>query len=98
MKNVALKRASFLGLAFAGIKSFGQNIKNLDMKDLSENIKESGSSIMDIIETITIIGLAIALMVVVYMVATKNQHSREWVIGFVAGVIIYLVFFQLLSF
>lgn len=75
-----------------------QGLKSMNMSAVTTDVKDAGKSMMQIIDMAIMIGLGLALISVVYMVATKNQHAKEWVVGFVVAIIVYLLFFHLLEF
>lgn len=86
------------GLAtLASFKLNAQSQMPKDLSDLSDKVKENTSGVIDIIEIIIIIGLAIGLATTIYMVVTKNAHSREWIVGLIVGFVLYFVFFNMLT-
>lgn len=79
--------------ANAGLQGSGTSVTGT----LKDSIKGAGKDMLEIVDMAIIIGLAAALITVVYMVATKNQHAKEWVIGFIVAIIVYLVFSPMLK-
>lgn len=68
-----------------------------NFSSITSEVKTAGQSFMQIIDIAIMIGLGLALISVVYMVATKNQHAKEWVVGFVVALMVYLLFFHMLA-
>jgi len=66
-------------------------------QEFVKSIGTGFSGVMGIIEIVIIIGLGIGLATTIYMVVTKNPHSREWIIGLIVGFVLYFVFFNMLT-
>jgi hypothetical protein len=90
------KKGSITAVLTASAFAAYSQIKDLQFADLTAKSKEAGTAVLDIVDIIIQVGLGIAFISVIYMVATKNQNAKEWVIGFFVAIILYLLFYQLI--
>jgi enamine deaminase RidA (YjgF/YER057c/UK114 family) len=62
--------------------------QEIQLDEIEDQTRDALQSAVKIIKWITIVGAAIGVIVVVYMVATNHPKSREVIIGWFTGVII----------
>jgi Phage Coat protein B. len=98
MKNVFRMKAfwllsMFLVLNFSPVvvSSFAQAPKVQSITEVESKVKDSATSMITMAKYIIGAVLIIALIGVIYAVASNHPKSKEFVIGWVVAVVVYIV-------
>lgn len=70
---------------------------DFDLRDLEDEASDTSDAIVNIVKYIMTGVLALGLIVMIYKVITSDPRSREWVIGWFLGAVIYVVAMKLLG-
>ncbi|MDR1368814.1 MAG: hypothetical protein LBJ72_01620 [Dysgonamonadaceae bacterium] len=68
-----------------------QGLKINSVADVEAKAQESTDSIINIAKYVVSSALAIALIFVVYAMATSNPHAKEYLIGWVVAVVVVII-------
>lgn len=66
-------------------------VKIKSISEVESQVKSSATSLKTMATYIIGAVLFISLISVIYMVATSNPKSKEWVIGWIVAVIVYII-------
>lgn len=66
--------------------------KITDFSAMESEVSKASTSMINIAKIVIGVVFAIGLIFVIYNVITKNAHAKEWVIGYIIGLVLYIVF------
>lgn len=88
------------GLLYAvGNGSGGGSTERTEISSLSEvtdKAKEGADTILDVAKYILAAVLGIALVFVIYSLATNNPHAKEYLLGWIIAVVVIMVAFLII--
>jgi len=85
-KRVLLSCASMLYVALANAQ-----VKLSSVSEMNTKVSEATSAVVTMVQYIIGAVLAIALIFVVYSLATSSQRAKEYLIGWVIAVVVCLI-------
>jgi len=85
-KKVLLSCASMLSVALANAQ-----VKLSSVSEMNTKVSEATSAVVTMVQYIIGAVLAIALIFVVYSLATSSQRAKEYLIGWVISVVVCLI-------
>ncbi len=85
-KRVLLSCASMLSVALANAQ-----VKLSSVSEMNTKVSEATSAVVTMVQYIIGAVLAIALIFVVYSLATSSQRAKEYLIGWVIAVVVCLI-------
>ena len=96
MKNLDKKAFWILSMVlilnlYPAIQSFGQAPKATDINGVQTAVQNSATSMIQMAKYIIGAVLFIALIGVVYMVASNHPKSKEAIIGWVVALVVYII-------
>lgn len=80
---------TLLGTAQSGLK-----INSLS--EVTDKAKEGADTILDVAKYILAAVLGIALVFVIYSLATNNPHAKEYLLGWIIAVVVIMVAFLII--
>ena len=84
----------FLFMVVAPIELEAQS--GLKISSLSDTAKEGADTILDVAKYILAAVLGIALVFVIYSLATNNPHAKEYLLGWIIAVVVIMVAFLII--
>ena len=88
----------FLFMVAAPIELEAQSgLKISSLSEVTDTAKEGADTILDVAKYILAAVLGIALVFVIYSLATNNPHAKEYLLGWIIAVVVIMVAFLIIS-
>ena len=85
----------FLFMVAAPIELEAQSgLKISSLSEVTDTAKEGADTILDVAKYILVLG--IALVFVIYSLATNNPHAKEYLLGWIIAVVVIMVAFLII--
>lgn len=77
--------------------SFAQSgLKISSLSEVTDTAKEGADTILDVAKYILAAVLGIALVFVIYSLATNNPHAKEYLLGWIIAIVVIMVAFLII--
>lgn len=87
----------FLFMITAPVKMEAQScLKISSLSEVTDTAKEGADTILDVAKYILAAVLGIALVFVIYSLATNNPHAKEYLLGWIIAVVVIMVAFLII--
>lgn len=87
----------FLFMVAAPIELEAQSgLKISSLSEVTDTAKEGADTILDVAKYILAAVLGIALVFVIYSLATNNPHAKEYLLGWIIAVVVIMVAFLII--
>ena len=87
----------FLCMVAAPIELEAQSgLKISSLSEVTDTAKEGADTILDVAKYILAAVLGIALVFVIYSLATNNPHAKEYLLGWIIAVVVIMVAFLII--
>ncbi len=87
----------FLFMVTAPIEIEAQSgLKISSLSEVTDTAKEGADTILDVAKYILAAVLGIALVFVIYSLATNNPHAKEYLLGWIIAVVVIMVAFLII--
>lgn len=87
----------FLFMVAALIELEAQSgLKISSLSEVTDTAKEGADTILDVAKYILAAVLGIALVFVIYSLATNNPHAKEYLLGWIIAVVVIMVAFLII--
>lgn len=88
---------AFCALLGTAEMSFAQSgLKINSLSEVTDTAKEGADTILDVAKYILAAVLGIALVFVIYSLATNNPHAKEYLLGWIIAVVVIMVAFLII--
>ena len=84
----------FIFFMLLGTAQSGLKINSLS--EVTDKAKEGADTILDVAKYILAAVLGIALVFVIYSLATNNPHAKEYLLGWIIAVVVIMVAFLII--
>lgn len=71
-------------------------LKISSLSEVTDTAKEGADTILDVAKYILAAVLGIALVFVIYSLATNNPHAKEYLLGWIIAVVVIMVAFLII--
>ena len=68
----------------------------INLSEVTDKAKEGADTILDVAKYILAAVLGIALVFVIYSLATNNPHAKEYLLGWIIAVVVIMVAFLII--
>ena len=85
----------FTLLGTAQVAEAQSGLKN-SLSEVTDKAKEGADTILDVAKYILAAVLGIALVFVIYSLATNNPHAKEYLLGWIIAVVVIMVAFLII--
>ena len=75
---------------------YGKTLKINSLSEVTDKAKEGADTILDVAKYILAAVLGIALVFVIYSLATNNPHAKEYLLGWIIAVVVIMVAFLII--
>ena len=87
----------FVFMVVATIELEAQSgLKISSLSEVTDTAKEGADTILDVAKYILAAVLGIALVFVIYSLATNNPHAKEYLLGWIIAVVVIMVAFLII--
>lgn len=87
----------FLFMITAPVEMKAQSgLKISSLSEVTDTAKEGADTILDVAKYILAAVLGIALVFVIYSLATNNPHAKEYLLGWIIAVVVIMVAFLII--
>ena len=95
-KTVATLFIFFMLLGTAQVVEAQSGLKINSLSEVTYKAKEGADTILDVAKYILAAVLGIALVFVIYSLATNNPHAKEYLLGWIIAVVVIMVAFLII--
>lgn len=86
----------FMLLGTAQVVEAQSGLKISSLSEVTDKAKEGADTILDVAKYILAAVLGIALVFVIYLLATNNPHAKEYLLGWIIAVVVIMVAFLII--
>ena len=86
----------FMLLGTAQVVEAQSGLKISSLSEVTDKAKEGADTILDVAKYILAAVLGIALVFVIYSLATNNHHAKEYLLGWIIAVVVIMVAFLII--
>ena len=86
----------FMLLGTAQVVKAQSGLKISSLSEVTDKAKEGADTILDVAKYILAAVLGIALVFVIYSLATNNPHAKEYLLGWIIAVVVIMVAFLII--
>lgn len=86
----------FMLLGTAQVVEAQSGLKISSLSEVTDKAKEGADTILDVAKYILAAVLGIALVFVIYSLATNNLHAKEYLLGWIIAVVVIMVAFLII--
>lgn len=86
----------FTLLGTAQVAEAQSGLKINSLSEVTDKAKEGADTILDVAKYILAAVLGIALVFVIYSLATNNPHAKEYLLGWIIAVVVIMVAFLII--
>ena len=86
----------FTLLGTAQVAEAQSGLKINSLAEVTDKAKEGADTILDVAKYILAAVLGIALVFVIYSLATNNPHAKEYLLGWIIAVVVIMVAFLII--
>ena len=95
-KTAATLLVFFMLLGTAQVVEAQSGLKINSLSEVTDKAKEGADTILDVAKYILAAVLGIALVFVIYSLATNNPHAKEYLLGWIIAVVVIMVAFLII--
>ena len=95
-KTAATLLVFFMLLGTAQVVEAQSGLKINSLSEVTDKAKEGADTILDVAKYILAAVLGIALVFVIYSLATNNPHAKEYLLGWIIAVVVIMVAFVII--
>ena len=78
------------------VSRWAVGLKISSLSEVTDTAKEGADTILDVAKYILAAVLGIALVFVIYSLATNNPHAKEYLLGWIIAVVVIMVAFLII--
>lgn len=86
----------FMLLGTVQVVEAQSGLKISSLSEVTDKAKEGADTILDVAKYILAAVLGIALVFVIYSLATNNPHAKEYLLGWIIAVVVIMVAFLII--
>ena len=90
------KTVAILFIFFMLLGTAQGGLKINSLSEVTDKAKEGADTILDVAKYILAAVLGIALVFVIYSLATNNPHAKEYLLGWIIAVVVIMVAFLII--
>lgn len=95
-RAAAILLVFFMLLGTAQVVEAQSGLKINSLSEVTDKAKEGADTVLDVAKYILAAVLGIALVFVIYSLATNNPHAKEYLLGWIIAVVVIMVAFLII--